>query len=330
MQHRNLQNYGNDEISIGMKRGLSLNECRCACANTWKLEEKTQCKSLHFGREEGLCELLSSDHSGKSDLVFNKSSDYHYVSCERKYLLKTAEKMCSNKSNEHQKFNNDGVFNNNTATSTEATNILLKSELTTNKPEINLNKNSKNSGTPNKSEFNLNKSEFNLNKSEFNSNKNSDTANKSEFNLNKNSEATNKSEFNLNKPEINLNKNNINVQQTSTTTQTTTQTTSINVVIDVDKNNQQCFERISGFSMNGTTTASLEHNVSIEQCKCLCANSLHSRYPFQCASVSYFGDERDCVLNLQNRQSAPEQFTAEPDQQVIWRTKKLLFKQLSI
>jgi len=26
--------------------------------------------------------------------------------------------------------------------------------------------------------------------------------------------------------------------------------------------------------MNGTTTASLEHNVSIEQCKCLCANSL--------------------------------------------------------
>nr|CAD2176201.1 unnamed protein product [Meloidogyne enterolobii] len=70
--------------------------------------------------------------------------------------------------------------------------------------------------------------------------------------------------------------------------------------------------------MNGTTTASLEHNVSIEQCKCLCANSLHSRYPFQCASVSYFGDERDCVLNLQNRQSAPEQFTPEPDQQVIY------------
>jgi len=43
----------------------------------------------------------------------------------------------------------------------------------------------------------------------------------------------------------------------------------------------------------------------------------HSRYPFQCASVSYFGDERDCVLNLQNRQSAPEQFTPEPDQQVF-------------
>uniref|UniRef100_A0A914MV36 Apple domain-containing protein n=1 Tax=Meloidogyne incognita TaxID=6306 RepID=A0A914MV36_MELIC len=375
MQHRNLQNYGNDEISIGMKRGLSLNECRCACANTWKLEEKAPCKSLHFGREEGLCELLNSDHSGKSDLIFNKSSDYHYVSCEKKYLLKTAEKMC-NKSNEHQTFNNEGVFNNNNA----ITDMFLKSELTTNKPEINLTKNSENSVTTNKSELNLNrnsdaankpefnlnknseatnKPEFNLNKnseatnkSEFNSNKNSDTANKPELNLNKNSETTNKPELNsnknsvtTNKPEFNLNKNsettnkpefnsnensdtadkpeinlnkNMNVQQTSTTTQTTKQTTIINAVIDVDKNNQQCFERISGFSMNGTTTASLEHNVSIEQCKCLCANSLHSRYPFQCASVSYFGDERDCVLNLQNRQSAPEQFTPEPDQQVIY------------
>uniref|UniRef100_A0A915NKS6 Apple domain-containing protein n=1 Tax=Meloidogyne floridensis TaxID=298350 RepID=A0A915NKS6_9BILA len=265
MQHRNLQNYGNDEISIGMKRGLSLNECRCACANTWKLEEKTQCKSLHFGREEGSCELLNSDHSEKSDLVFNKSSDYHY----------TAEKMCKNKSNEHQTFNNEDVFNNNTATmSTETTNMLLKSELTTNKPEISSNKNSENSVTTNKPEFNLNKnsattnkSEFNLNKPELNLNKNSGTTNKSEFNINKPEINLNKNSETTNKPELNLNKN-INVQQTSTTTQTTT----INAIIEVDKNNQQCFERISGFSMNGTTTASLEHNVSIEQCKCLCAN----------------------------------------------------------
>nr|CAD2176200.1 unnamed protein product [Meloidogyne enterolobii] len=218
MQHRNLQNYGNDEISIGMKRGLSLNECRCACANTWKLEEKAQCKSLHFGREEGLCELLSSDHSGKSDLVFNKSSDYHYVSCEKKYLLKTAEKMC-NKSNEHQTFNNEGVFNNNNA----ITDMFLKSELTTNKSELNLNRNSENSVTTNKSELNLNRNSDAANKPEFNLNRNSDAANKPEFNINKNSEATNKPEFNINK--------NINAQQTSTTTQTTT----INAVIDVDK-----------------------------------------------------------------------------------------------
>ena len=56
----------------------------CACADTWRNKEATRCKSLHFG--DGLCELLSSNHEEKSDLVFDKSSDYHYISCERKCL----------------------------------------------------------------------------------------------------------------------------------------------------------------------------------------------------------------------------------------------------
>uniref|UniRef100_A0A1I8BQG6 Apple domain-containing protein n=1 Tax=Meloidogyne hapla TaxID=6305 RepID=A0A1I8BQG6_MELHA len=292
IQHRHLQDYGKDEIRIGMKRGLSLNECRCECADTWKHEEETQCKSIHFGREEGLCELLSSDHSGKSDLVFNKSSDYHYISCERKcllkYLLKTAEKMCGNKSNEHETFNVVEINNINTTLPTEKT-IFIKSELKTNKSEFDLNKSSDIQQTNNliKPELSTKKPEFNLN--------------------------TTETKDNLIKSEFDLNKNTI-VQQTPST-QTFISTT-INSVIDVD-NNQKCFERISGYSMNGTA-ASLEHNVSVEECKCLCANSLHSRYPFQCASVSYFGVERDCVLNLHNRQSAPEQFTHEPEQQVIY------------
>uniref|UniRef100_A0A183BNL9 PDZ domain-containing protein n=1 Tax=Globodera pallida TaxID=36090 RepID=A0A183BNL9_GLOPA len=69
-----------------------------------------------------------------------------------------------------------------------------------------------------------------------------------------------------------------------------------------------CFEHIAGFAMRGTA-AGLERAVSLEQCECLCANSLTSRlYSFQCASATYYQADRDCVLNLDSRHSSPNLF----------------------
>ncbi|VDK77023.1 unnamed protein product [Cylicostephanus goldi] len=51
----------------------------------------------------------------------------------------------------------------------------------------------------------------------------------------------------------------------------------------------------------------LEHDVSLDECKCFCANSKTSRrYAFDCLSATYYHDERDCILNLDDRNRSPQ------------------------
>ncbi|CAD5235314.1 unnamed protein product [Bursaphelenchus xylophilus] len=80
--------------------GVSLNQCRCLCADTWRdeSEDAIRCKSVQYNGLKGECTLNSGDHNGKFDLIYNKFVDYHYISCEIKYLLQTAKKICRNKS----------------------------------------------------------------------------------------------------------------------------------------------------------------------------------------------------------------------------------------
>ncbi|PAV55858.1 hypothetical protein WR25_24947 isoform C [Diploscapter pachys] len=62
-----------------------------------------------------------------------------------------------------------------------------------------------------------------------------------------------------------------------------------------------CFERIYA--------GGLEHDVSIEECECHCATSRHSgKYGFQCTSTTYYHNERDCILNLEDRVMRPSLF----------------------
>ncbi|EYC42117.1 hypothetical protein Y032_0542g3218 [Ancylostoma ceylanicum] len=67
-----------------------------------------------------------------------------------------------------------------------------------------------------------------------------------------------------------------------------------------------CFEEIPGYMMVNVA-GGLEHDVSIEECKCFCANSKTSRrYSFDCLSATYYHDERDCILNLDDRNRSPQ------------------------
>ncbi|KHJ99470.1 PAN domain protein [Oesophagostomum dentatum] len=69
---------------------------------------------------------------------------------------------------------------------------------------------------------------------------------------------------------------------------------------------QGCFEEIPGYMMVNVA-GGLEHDVSVEECKCYCANSKTSRrYAFDCLSATYYHDERDCILNLDDRNRSPQ------------------------
>lgn len=93
------------EAAISTERGFSLNQCRsvqgngvndqitfcfslfgCACADTWQQGRPKKCRSLHFSQTNGICQLLDTDHNQKLDLVLDRTSEYHYVSCHPKCM----------------------------------------------------------------------------------------------------------------------------------------------------------------------------------------------------------------------------------------------------
>ncbi|CAJ0571669.1 unnamed protein product, partial [Mesorhabditis spiculigera] len=72
-----------------------------------------------------------------------------------------------------------------------------------------------------------------------------------------------------------------------------------------------CFEVIDG-KLLSSSAGGLEQGISLEECQCLCANSKASgRFAFECLSATYYHNERDCVLNLENRETRPEAFRSD-------------------
>ncbi|KAE9418059.1 hypothetical protein Angca_000602, partial [Angiostrongylus cantonensis] len=89
------------------------------------------------------------------------------------------------------------------------------------------------------------------------------------------------------------------------------QNASLNII------NNGCFEEISGYMMINVA-AGLEHDVSMEECKCYCANSkISRRYSFECRSSTYYHEERDCVLNLDDRHRSPQLLEKQSGQHAI-------------
>ncbi|CAJ0567923.1 unnamed protein product, partial [Mesorhabditis spiculigera] len=73
---------------------------------------------------------------------------------------------------------------------------------------------------------------------------------------------------------------------------------------------------LEGLNSKTSTTPQLlrglEQGISLEECQCLCANSKASgRFAFECLSATYYHNERDCVLNLENRETRPEAFRSD-------------------
>ncbi|MFH4982375.1 hypothetical protein AB6A40_009084 [Gnathostoma spinigerum] len=78
-----------------------------------------------------------------------------------------------------------------------------------------------------------------------------------------------------------------------------------------DSDSENCFEISNGYLMtNGA--AGLEHDVSLSECECFCATSrLSSRYAFQCISATYYHNERDCILNIDDKTTRPTYFSKD-------------------
>ncbi|CDW52333.1 PAN 1 domain containing protein [Trichuris trichiura] len=72
-----------------------------------------------------------------------------------------------------------------------------------------------------------------------------------------------------------------------------------------------CHDIVVGHSLKGVAGA-LQHDVSIETCRCLCFDSANNeKYRFICRSALYYPKERDCVLNLYDRWQRPDLFQEE-------------------
>ncbi|CAD5228470.1 unnamed protein product [Bursaphelenchus okinawaensis] len=374
--------------------GVSLNHCRCLCADTWKDsdEDAQRCKSLQYNEVKGECTLNSGDHNGKYDLIYNKFVDYHYVSCEIKYLKKTANKLCKNFKNivfttpsvpvhdepetSTTKLHPKLITASEVATlpPTEATTaaevattreveielirpvesatekIILKDgdattqgkgdlEGTTESDGTNDTKSKKKSSSEENTSLKLHEHVISATQSATESKidievqdgttlkndlESTTSSSKTSTTLSAKTTTTLSTTSTTKKPTTTKSTSTTQHAVTSTVT-TTEKIEETTILIPVEKETHAlptttsfttsllekaetdgCFELIKGYGMN-STAGGLERDVSLEQCECHCANSLASkRYPFQCISATYYAKERDCVLNLDNRQLRPD------------------------
>jgi hypothetical protein len=69
-----------------------------------------------------------------------------------------------------------------------------------------------------------------------------------------------------------------------------------------------CFLEQPGFVLEGLALA-VETQVSAAQCKCRCALAERRHGSAVCQSAQFYTESRTCLLNKENRASAPERFS---------------------
>uniref|UniRef100_A0A914HW78 Apple domain-containing protein n=1 Tax=Globodera rostochiensis TaxID=31243 RepID=A0A914HW78_GLORO len=389
-------------------KGITLNECRCACAQTWAQfggggagNESTggaevgavqkRCRSLQYDdtAEEGAkCDMNSADHNGKLELMTSstgRKSDYFYVSCEIKYLLKTADKMCRDGLGLMGKTTPAALSSTSTWTSTTPPSITdntkastaavpatapssssssssdVASSVSSSTPSSSLTSVSTSSSSstdssssipsssstdssssipssssstdssssiPSSASLPLSSTVQSLSSSALSSSSSSTSTSSSSTSTSSSSTSTSSSSSSTSSSSSSTSTSSSS-SSTSTSTSSSSSSTSTSTSSSSSSTSSSssssvvplfahstggvtevgaCFEHIAGFAMRGTA-AGLERAVSLEQCECLCANSLTSRlYSFQCASATYYQADRDCVLNLDSRHSSPNLF----------------------
>ncbi|KAI6222644.1 hypothetical protein M3Y95_00915400 [Aphelenchoides besseyi] len=354
---------------------ISLNECRCKCAETWlDMTTGPHCKSVLYNEVSRECSLNQGDHNGKYDLIYDKFVDYHYVSCDIKYLLNAAKRVCSRlSSNTNFHFTSPKQKNETKTSESEESEPMNSSdqqrakdakvtglgiskidELTDDLKKLAKTEEPKTTTTTEKSTtissttvstttttsapttitvpilttviggdelliqevtgstadtraplfstttfMSTNSNEPNGEDADLLIQEVTPTANATVYPSTDPADPMARSITTKWKEESEI--------FVSTSTQISTTTTSYDI-LTISGHTDGCFEIIHGFMMR-STAGGLEHNVTLAECECYCANSLNSkRYSFQCVSATYYHNERDCVLNLDNRELSPELF----------------------
>ncbi|TKR81370.1 hypothetical protein L596_015250 [Steinernema carpocapsae] len=282
-----------------MLSNVTLDECRCACAKTHIEDEKIKCRSLQY-TTEGDCSLNKDDHNGKFDLVYDRISEYQFIKCATHQLMEVGRKKCykgetkttmtTEASVTTEEVSKDPTTAWSTAApttsegaeenTTEATTALTGSPQTETPTEEPSTVSAEVTPVPTDST-----------ESQISASGETSTPTKGS------EEESMKSK-----------------SRASSTIGTTLLTTETQLPITHGK----CFEVIDGY-LTKSLAGGLEHDISLEECECYCANSIASgRYAFQCQSAIYYHDERDCVLNLDSRKVRPELFVESSDYNVTY------------
>ncbi|CAB3400192.1 unnamed protein product [Caenorhabditis bovis] len=283
----------------------SINECRCLCAATYK-DGKYKCHSFQY--RAGTCTLNKGNHLGHYDLIEQRKTVYQYVDCDVEVLLAVAAKFCPNfktlvkedksKSNKQEPEAAPGKKKENKKDEKKEN---KKNDKKADKKEEKKIDNKK--AVDNKKTNKVSPKIKNVPKI---APKPKPTTAKPKPTTAKPKPTTPKSTT-KSTPRPTPKKTERPVSKTEPTTTKAPEPKSKetghdeSVKEDTLIKRNDCFEVIDDHLMV-SVAGGLEHDVSIEECQCICANSKKSgKYPFQCASATYYHIERDCILNLENR-----------------------------
>ncbi|KAI6243170.1 PAN-1 domain and Apple-like domain-containing protein [Aphelenchoides fujianensis] len=341
---------------------ISLNECRCRCAQTWlNMTVGPKCKSVLYNEVNRECSLNQGDHNGKYDLIYDKFVDYHYVSCDIKYLLSAAKRVCSRilptmnlffarpklpaenrteetgaddsqpmNSSEQKRAKDPKIAALGIAKIDELENPADKQtskriESITPAPSTSTSPEPTTSTTPVPSTTTTKADDLLIQEvtyttantrpplfssTTFFSTASTGGGDDSDLLIQEvRSTAASDASASTDAAESTARTVSTKWKEETVVTSTVPSTTTTSYdILTISGHTDRCFEVIPGFMMR-STAGGLEHNVTMSECECHCANSLNSkRYSFQCLSATYYHNERDCVLNLDSRELSTELF----------------------
>ncbi|KAI6234184.1 hypothetical protein M3Y99_00825900 [Aphelenchoides fujianensis] len=353
---------------------ISLNECRCRCAQTWlNMTVGPKCKSVLYNEVNRECSLNQGDHNGKYDLIYDKFVDYHYVSCDIKYLLSAAKRVCSRilptmnlffarpklpsenrteeagaddsqpmNSSEQKRAKDPKIAALGIAKIDELENPVEKqtskriestsaapSTSTTTEPSTTSTTPVPSTTTTKADDLLIQEVTYTtantrpplFSSTTFFSTASTGGGDDSDLLIQEvRSTAASDASASTDAAESTARTVSTKWKEESVATSTVPSTTTTSYdILTISGHTDRCFEVIPGFMMR-STAGGLEHNVTMSECECHCANSLNSkRYSFQCLSATYYHNERDCVLNLDSRELSTELFMkSAPEENVSY------------
>ncbi|CEF61843.1 PAN-1 domain and Apple-like domain-containing protein [Strongyloides ratti] len=324
---------------------VSLNKCRCACAESWLNMKDPICLSIQYFKDSSKCVLNKGDHHGRYDLVYNPNTIYYHTSCTRNVFLSTVNSICNftlgsskntTKTVRIKNNNNNNNINNvisDKVIKEEVTPKIVSSQKTSDEcfeviPGYNM------IGVTGGIENNVTLEECkcfcahgkNLNRYKFQCLSATYFHDQGDCILNIADKVLRPKAFvknyiknykvsyigmscSFNRYLTDIFKDfNLHKCRINDYEERKKNINNKKVIFDKKtKNTDNCFIEMPSYVLEGTAMA-LETNVTIEECKCYCIDS-ENRYGIICQSFQYYYDSSTCLLNNENKDSNPEKFS---------------------
>uniref|UniRef100_A0A0N4ZP70 Apple domain-containing protein n=1 Tax=Parastrongyloides trichosuri TaxID=131310 RepID=A0A0N4ZP70_PARTI len=323
----------------GYKRieNISLNECRCACAESWLVMKEPICQSIQYFKDTSICVLNKGDHHGKYDLVYNPNTIYYHTSCTREVFLSTVKSICDFSIGSPKNTIKPAPISKTTTINRNVLSDKITKEMVNSKI-MSSEKTSKDCfevipgynmiGVAGGLENNVTLEECkcfcahgkSLKRFSFQCLSATYFHDQQDCVLNIGDKDLNPKEFVKNYmtnykvsyigltcpfkimsntfEDHNLHQCRINDYESKKIEKKNDKI--------INKNNDDCFVEMPSYVLEGTAMT-LETNVTVDECKCFCIDS-ENRYGIICQSLQYYYDSSTCLLNNENKDSNPEKF----------------------